>query len=75
MQRLFKLDSPMLILDFISYPDIQHYVSSNLSSNLGFVALKRGDPDYAISLIDNVSTKSSGVFLWAVLVVSIVFHI
>jgi hypothetical protein len=60
---------PSLRLEDLTYPDIQYYISSELSSNLGFVALQRGDPDFTSSIIDNVSTKASGVFLWVVLVV------
>jgi len=59
--------------DFIRYPDIQHYVSSNLSENLGFAALQRGHTELASSLIKKVSKKASGVFLWVVLVVSMLY--
>jgi hypothetical protein len=60
---------PSLRLENLTYADISYYISSELSNNLGFVALERGDPEFASSLIDNVSTKASGVFLWVVLVV------
>jgi hypothetical protein len=60
---------PSLRLENLTYADISYYISSKLSNNLGFVALKRGDPEFASSLIDNVSAKASGVFLWVVLVV------
>jgi hypothetical protein len=60
---------PSLRLEDFTYEDISYYISSKLSYNLGFVALQRGDPDFASSLIDNMSTKASGVFLWVVLVV------
>jgi hypothetical protein len=63
--------SPSANAAIIRFPDIQYYISSNLSNNPGFVELQGGDPKYASSLIDNVSTKASGVFLWVVLVVSI----
>jgi NACHT domain len=54
---------PSLKLEDLTYRDIQHYVSSNLSTNLGFIALQGGDPDSASNLIRNVSTKACGVFL------------
>jgi hypothetical protein len=60
---------PSLRLEDLTYSDIQHYVSSKLSTNLGFAELQGGDPQSASALIDNVSTKASGVFLWVILVV------
>ncbi|KAN0095186.1 hypothetical protein V8E51_015897 [Hyaloscypha variabilis] len=60
---------PSLRVEDLTYPDIQHYVSSNLSENLGFAALQRGHTELASSLINKVSKKASGVFLWVVLVV------
>ncbi|CZR67413.1 uncharacterized protein PAC_17312 [Phialocephala subalpina] len=60
---------PSLKIEDFTYPDIQHYTTSNLSKNLGFVALQRGDPEVASSLIENIATKACGVFLWVVLVV------
>jgi hypothetical protein len=60
---------PSLKLEDLTYPDMQHYVSSNLSANPGFTALQRLDSEYAARLINNVTTKASGVFLWLVLVV------
>jgi hypothetical protein len=61
--------SPNLRLEDLTYPVIQRYVSSKLSCNLGFAALQRGDLQSASSLIDSVSTKACGVFLWVTLVV------
>ncbi|KAE9367978.1 hypothetical protein N431DRAFT_486950 [Stipitochalara longipes BDJ] len=60
---------PSLKVEDLTYTDIQHYVLSNLSENLGFAALQRGNPEHASALINNISTKASGVFLWVVLVV------
>jgi hypothetical protein len=56
-----------LRLEDLTYSDIQHYVSSKLS-NLGFAELQGRDPQSASALIDNVSTKASGVFLWITLI-------
>ncbi|KAM0348180.1 hypothetical protein ACHAP4_011015 [Fusarium culmorum] len=50
-------------------PDILHYVGSQLKQNEGFARLEKRDPQYASTLIDNITTKSSGVFLWIRLVV------
>jgi hypothetical protein len=60
---------PSLRLEDLTFPDIQHYVTSHLSSNPGFAALQRLDSGYASKLIHNVTTKASGVFLWVILVV------
>jgi hypothetical protein len=60
---------PSLRLEDLTYNDMQHYCSSRLLSNLGFVALQSGDPESASELIDNVAAKSCGVFLWVILVV------
>ncbi|KAH8745854.1 hypothetical protein BGZ57DRAFT_213519 [Hyaloscypha finlandica] len=60
---------PSLRLEDLTYKDIERYCSLNLSNNLGFVALQRGDPNVASDLIENVSTKASGVFLWVILVI------
>jgi hypothetical protein len=61
---------PCLRLEELTYGDIRHYCSSNLSNNLGFAALQGGDPKAASDLIENVSTKACGVFLWVILVVN-----
>jgi hypothetical protein len=60
---------PSLRLEDLTNNDIQHYCSTKLSSNLGFVALQHGDPKSASELIHNVTAKSCGVFLWVILVV------
>ena len=59
---------PSLRLEDLTYFDIQHYISTQLSDNLGFIALQQGEPDLASALINNVSTKACGVFLWVILV-------
>jgi hypothetical protein len=58
-----------LRLEDLTYGDIRHYCSSNLSKNLGFAALQTSDPRSASNLIETVSTKACGVFLWVTLVV------
>ncbi|KAE9378243.1 hypothetical protein N431DRAFT_452364 [Stipitochalara longipes BDJ] len=60
---------PSLRVEDLTYKDIHHYCSANLSKNLGFNALKRGDLAAASELVDNVSMKACGVFLWVTLVV------
>ncbi|CAG2016815.1 unnamed protein product [Fusarium graminearum] len=63
------LQAPNLLLQDYTQPDILHYVGSQLKQNEGFARLERRDPEYASMLIDNITAKSSGVFLWIRLVV------
>jgi hypothetical protein len=49
--------------------DIAHYVQANLANNPAFRELVRGKPEYATTLVDNITSKASGVFLWVILVV------
>ena len=60
---------PNLLLQNLTFSDIHQFVSSKFHSNPGFNALKTLDPRYAMNLVTNVTTKSSGVFLWVHLVV------
>jgi len=60
---------PSLRLDDFTSNDIRSYVEENFRANPGFVARERLDPVYAATLINNVSEKASGVFLWVSLVV------
>ena len=48
--------------------DIKHYATSQLEQNEGFKAMKAAYPDVCDELVKNVCEKSSGVFLWVVLV-------
>ncbi|KAF0634814.1 hypothetical protein FPSE5266_02409 [Fusarium pseudograminearum] len=64
------LQAPNLLLQDYTQPDILHYVGSQLNQNEGFARLEKRDPQYASALIDSITTKSSGVFLWFRLVVN-----
>jgi hypothetical protein len=59
---------PNLRVDDLTRHDIRFYVSTNLLANPGFATLQQLDDDRATQLIENVTTKASGVFLWVVLV-------
>jgi hypothetical protein len=59
---------PNLRLEDLTYLDIRHYVGSKLSANLGFAALQQLNTKKAEQLIENVTAKASGVFLWVYLV-------
>ncbi|KAK4552316.1 hypothetical protein LTR86_010487 [Recurvomyces mirabilis] len=62
-------DIPQLMLQDLTYPDIQKFVQDRFLSHSGFIRLKEFDPDTAHQLLDEVISKASGVFLWVRLVV------
>jgi hypothetical protein len=59
---------PHLRLEDLTYDDIKHYVTTKMTGNAGYEVLRQLDPDYSAQLIENVCTKSEGVFLWVFLV-------
>ncbi|KAI9666492.1 MAG: hypothetical protein M1821_004428 [Bathelium mastoideum] len=63
-------DKPSLMLEDLTYIDIRHYVSSNFYGDPGFSRLQCLEPDFAEQLVENIVTKSSGVFLWVHLVIT-----
>lgn len=60
---------PSLMLQNLTHPDLKHFVASEFSNNEGFRRLQIRDPKYASELMDEITDKSSGVFLWVKLVV------
>lgn len=54
---------PSLRLEDLTYNDIRHFVTSKLSLDAGFNQLRLREPTFANSLIENIVSKSSGVFL------------
>ena len=68
-EEAFK-HGPSLMLQDLTYPDVQHYVSANFQENPGFRQLQGTEPEYADQLIETVVLKASGVFLWVHLVVA-----
>ncbi|KAI0386886.1 hypothetical protein F5Y04DRAFT_288693 [Hypomontagnella monticulosa] len=60
---------PNLMLQHRTHHDIAFYANQNLSNNTAFRELYEYDPGYAMRLVDNITSKASGVFLWVVLVV------
>jgi hypothetical protein len=58
-----------LILQHRTSGDIRRYVEQNLTLHPAFRELQHGNPAYASKLMDNITSKASGVFLWVVLVV------
>jgi hypothetical protein len=60
---------PHLILQHRTRGDIRQYVEKNLTLHPAFRELQHGNPAYASTLMENITSKASGVFLWIVLVV------
>lgn len=60
---------PTLLLQDLTYPDIKHFVITNLQRDINYDQLRRREKMYADQLVENIVTKSSGVFLWVNLVV------
>jgi hypothetical protein len=68
LEDAFK-QKPNLMLQYRTMGDIRHYVGQNLGRHPGFRELQLGNREYASRLMDNITAKASGVFLWVVLVV------
>jgi hypothetical protein len=60
---------PSLLLQDLTYPDIEHFVNSKFQEDDHYKRLQQRDPNYSNQLIENVASKAAGVFLWVVLVV------
>lgn len=60
---------PSLMLQNLTHPDLNHFVVSEFSNNEGFKRLQVREPKYAFELMDEITDKASGVFLWVKLVV------
>lgn len=67
-RRAFE-ESPQLLLEELTKPDILKYVDAELCKETYFLRLQREKPDHAATLIENIVQKASGVFLWVRLVV------
>lgn len=65
---------PSLLLQDLTYPDINHFVVTNLQRDPNYDQLRRRDQMYADQLVENIVIKSSGVFLWVNLVVKSLLH-
>ena len=60
---------PSLMLQHLTYDDIEMYVRENLAQQPAFREYLWAYPQQAADLVKNVTTKASGVFLWVILVV------
>ncbi|KAI9714033.1 MAG: hypothetical protein M1820_000763 [Bogoriella megaspora] len=60
---------PSLMLQNLTYHDMKHYVARNFESHEGYLEFADEEPKNAISLLEAITEKASGVFLWTVLVV------
>jgi hypothetical protein len=59
---------PSLRVHDPTYEDMKHFVRSSFFSNHGFMQLRLLDEAFADQLIEDVTTKSQGIFLWVSLV-------
>lgn len=60
---------PRLKVETLTRADIQKFVSEKLQCSQRFLDLKRDEPTSAKTLVDEVTGKAQGVFLWVYLVV------
>jgi hypothetical protein len=67
-EEAFK-HGPSLTLQDLTYPDIELFVDESFNNHGGFLELKRHDESFAQQLVQYITKKSSGVFLWVNLVV------
>ncbi|KAF1927936.1 uncharacterized protein M421DRAFT_5604 [Didymella exigua CBS 183.55] len=59
---------PHLRVQYLTYGDIKHYATSRLQDGNGYRELERLQPGFCTSLIKDIGEKSSGIFIWVVLV-------
>lgn len=60
---------PHLLLERLTYPDIEAYVISQFRENKRFLELEKEEPEYTQRLVGEIARKAAGVFLWVLLVV------
>lgn len=60
---------PSLVMENIIYTDIKLYITAKFETNPAFVDMKEVHGDYCNNLIEDMTSKASGVFLWVVLTV------
>ena len=60
---------PMLCVQDLTHDDIKQFAGSTLGALPNWPQLCRDEPDKGPKLIDDISAKSSGVFLWVYLVI------
>ena len=60
---------PRLILQDLTYPDIERFIAAMLCQNPRFIELQSRQPKHASRFKTEIAKKASGVFLWVDLVV------
>jgi hypothetical protein len=60
---------PSLHVHELTYGDIRTYITTHFDESEGFKELQVDEEQYASALVDQITRKSSGVFLWVALVV------
>ncbi|KAI8931988.1 hypothetical protein NX059_010884 [Plenodomus lindquistii] len=59
---------PRLRLEDVTYNDIRHYVTDRFQQNEGFKDRRKETPQHADDLINAITERAQGVFLWVRLV-------
>jgi hypothetical protein len=59
---------PSLQVQQLTHSDIKVYIDSKFSASPGYQTLREVEAEYTDRLVDNIASKSSGVFLWVYLV-------
>lgn len=62
-------ERPQLKLQDLTFEDIQQYVKAVLSNNHRMVSMMNKDPVNSAQLVQSVTKRADGVFLWVILVV------
>jgi len=58
-----------LQLHDLTYPDVRRFTHASFHSNRQFLRIQARDPDRSAALIDAITTRAAGVFLWVDLAV------
>ncbi|KAF3012317.1 hypothetical protein E8E14_002109 [Neopestalotiopsis sp. 37M] len=62
--------NPSLMVEHLTHDDITNFVIARFKSDPMFAELKLRESDFADQLVEEIVSKSSGVFLWVSLVVT-----
>ncbi|KAF7540809.1 hypothetical protein G7054_g1080 [Neopestalotiopsis clavispora] len=62
--------NPSLMVEHLTRDDIKNFITARFESDTGFAQLRLREKAFADQLVEDIVSKSSGVFLWVSLVVS-----
>jgi hypothetical protein len=67
-ETAFK-EYPSIMIQDLTYSDMRTFVNDKFNASDGFKRLRDREPDFADGLMDAITSKAAGVFLWVSLVV------